>query len=139
MAVSIPGVQLQYILNHARSAYPEECCGFLIGRSSEPRQVDRVLPAENAARSSRNKQYRIDPVEFIRADEEARRSSLDLIGFYHSHPDAPVEPSQTDLENALLSYTYLVLSLQNGEPRDVAAWSLSRDKSAFELIELRIL
>jgi proteasome lid subunit RPN8/RPN11 len=60
------------------------------------------------------------------------------MGFYHSHPDAPVQPSQTDLENAWPFYTYLIVSLQDGEPRDVAVWLLRQDKVAFELDELQL-
>jgi len=138
LVVEISTDQLQYIINHARSVYPEECCGFLIGTKSNPRRVSRVLTAQNVAQPSRLKRYNIDPKELIRADEEARRSGLNLIGVYHSHPDAPVEPSQFDLEHAWPAYTYIVLSLQNGEPRDVAAWSLSQNGTAFQLDELRV-
>ena len=77
-------------------------------------------------------------MEFIRADEEARKSNLNLIGIYHSHPDAPARPSQFDLEHAWPWYTYIVLSVQNGVPEDVSAWVLSEDRSNFRKDDLRI-
>lgn len=124
---------------HARSAYPEECCGFLIGSNSNPRIVQRVLAAWNAAQPSALKRYSIDPIELTRAGEEARRSNLELIGVYHSHPDAPVAPSKIDLEYARPGFAYLVLSLQNGEVRDVGVWSLDGNGTEFELDELKVV
>lgn len=78
-------------------------------------------------------------MELVRADEEARRANLYLIGIYHSHPDVPAQPSQVDLENAWPWYTYLVVSVQNGEPKGVAAWTLSEDRSTFHLEDMRIM
>ena len=138
LVLIIPTDQLQYAINHARSAYPEECCGFLIGANSNARRVHRIYAAQNVA-TSKHRRYNIDPLELGRADEDARRSDLDLIGVYHSHPDAPVEPSQLDLEHAWPNFTYLVLSLQNGEPRDFAAWTLTQDETSFIREEMQIV
>jgi proteasome lid subunit RPN8/RPN11 len=91
------------------------------------------------AASSKLKRYSIDPPELIRAGEEARRSGLDLIGVYHSHPDAAVVPSRVDLQFAWPDFTYLILSLEGGEPRDVGAWSLNQAGTAFELNELQVI
>jgi proteasome lid subunit RPN8/RPN11 len=104
MAVHITQDQLQFIMNHARSTYPEEYCGFLLGKDSDPRIIVRALSAQN--RGSRKNRFNIDPMELVRADEEARRANLDLLGIYHSHPDASPQPSQVDLENAWPWYTY---------------------------------
>ena len=139
MVVYITRDQLQFIMNHARSTYPEECCGFLLGRDSDPRIIVRALSAQNTNRSSRKNRFNIDPMELVRADEEARRANLDLIGIYHSHPDAPPQPSQVDLENTWPWYTYLVVSVQNGEPKGVAAWILSEDRSTFHLEDMRVM
>lgn len=125
-------------MNHARSAYPEECCGFLLGTDSNGRRIRRALSAQNTSQDSRRKRYHIDPMELVRADEEARRSNLDLLGIYHSHPDAPAQPSKVDLENAWSGYTYLVVSVQNGEPKDFAVWLLSEDGAAFHLDDMRV-
>jgi proteasome lid subunit RPN8/RPN11 len=125
-------------MNHASSTYPEECCGFLLGTDSVPRTIRRALSAKNTNRCSRKNRFNIDPMELVRADEEARRANLELIGIYHSHPDAPAQPSQVDLENAWPTYTYLVVSVQNGEPKGVAAWILSEDRSTFHLEDMRV-
>ena len=139
MCVIVNKDALQFILNHARYAYPEECCGFLLGADSALRKIDRVLPAQNSNSDSRRSRYNIDPTELMHADEEARKLSLDLIGIYHSHPDAAAQPSSIDLEHAWPWYTYLVLSVQNGEPKDMTAWSLGEDRLRFNREDLKIL
>ncbi len=139
MVVYIATDQFQLIMNHARSIYPEECCGFLLGIDSEERRIHRAYAVQNVNKGSRRSRYNINPMDLVRADDEARRSNLDLIGIYHSHPDAPVQPSQVDLENAWPWYTYVIVSLQNGAPRDVAAWLLSEDRSTFHLDDLRVV
>lgn len=138
MVVYITADQLQFIMNHARSAYPEECCGFLLGMDSDGRRIRRTLSAPNTNQGSRGSRFNIDPMELVRADEETRRASLNLIGIYHSHPDTPAQPSKIDLENAWPGYTYLVVSVQNGEPKNFAAWQLSEDRSAFHLDDMRV-
>jgi proteasome lid subunit RPN8/RPN11 len=138
LVVLLPVDQLRYIIDHATSTYPEECCGFLIGSNSNSRTVCYALATRNAARPSRIRRYRIDTDDIIQAEEEARQSNLDVIGVYHSHPDAAVDPSQFDLENAWPNFTYIVISLERGEPRDVGAWSLNASKTAFEPNELKV-
>ena len=138
MVVLIRNSDVQFIMTHAKSTYPEECCGFLLGLDSVVRTVERIVSVQNVNQDSRRNRYNIDPKDLIRADEEARRSNMSLIGIYHSHPDAPAQPSQFDLEHAWPWYTYLLLSVQNGQPKDVAAWNLSEDRSAFYLDDLKV-
>lgn len=138
MPVLIRNSDLQFIMSHAKSTYPEECCGFLLGLDSVVRTVERIVSVQNVNQDSRRNRYNIDPKDLIRADEEARRSNMSLIGIYHSHPDAPAQPSQFDLEHAWPWYTYLLLSVQNGQPKDIAAWNLSEDRSAFHLDDLKV-
>ena len=138
MPVLIRNSDLQFIMSHAKSTYPEECCGFLLGLDSVVRTVERIVSVQNVNQDSRRNRYNIDPKDLIRADEEARRSNMSLIGIYHSHPDAPAQPSQFDLAHAWPWYTYLLLSVQNGQPKDVAAWNLSEDRSAFHLDDLKV-
>jgi proteasome lid subunit RPN8/RPN11 len=138
MPVLIRNSDLQFIMSHAKSTYPEECCGFLLGLDSRVRSVERIVSVQNVNQDSRRNRYNIDPKDLIRADEEARRSNMSLIGIYHSHPDAPAQPSQFDLEHAWPWYTYLLLSVENGQPKDIAAWNLSEDRSAFHLDDLKV-
>ncbi len=83
LVVYIATDQLQLILNHARSTYPEECCGFLLGIDSENRRIHRVYAVQNVNKGSRQNRFNINPMDLVHADDEARRSNIDLVGIYH--------------------------------------------------------
>jgi proteasome lid subunit RPN8/RPN11 len=131
--------QLQYIIDHAQSAYPEECCGFLLGINAEEKWVRRAVSVPNTHQQSRSNRYSIDPVEIVRADEAAQRANLDLLGVYHSHPDAPPQPSQIDREYAWPRYTYVIVSIENRVTKQVRAWQLIDDTSTFQSEDLRVI
>ncbi len=118
---------------HAGRAYPEECCGVLVGRAREDgvRDVVRIVPVENTRPDERRRRYLIGPDTVRDAEAEAARAGLDVVGFYHSHPDHPAEPSEFDRSHAWPWYDYLIVPVAAdaaGEPR---AWRLDDDRAAF--------
>lgn len=125
---------LDAIRVHGRDAYPEECCGFLLGRSAGgDNHVVSVQRVENRRTENRERRYTITPDDYRAADEAARAQGLDIVGFYHSHPDHPARPSETDLAEATFpGYTYVIASVHDGTPEEVTAWSLAPDRSRFE-------
>jgi proteasome lid subunit RPN8/RPN11 len=136
--IDIPKTVVAAIVEHARESFPEECCGFLIGSVTEPRRVTEARRARNAAKENRSRRYRIDPLELLHADEDARAKGLDLIGIYHSHPNHPAVPSDYDESHASGWYTYAIQSLANREPRELTAWRFDDSARRFEPEELRI-
>jgi proteasome lid subunit RPN8/RPN11 len=66
------------------------------------------------------------------AEKEAREKKIDLIGWYHSHPDAPARPSEFDREHAWPWYSYIIVSVQKGEPKDTTSWRLHDDRAAYD-------
>ena len=130
---------LDRIHTHARATYPEECCGFLIGTTTTEKRVLRILSASNSNRQSRRNRYSIDPVEIVRADDAAQRARLDLVGIYHSHPDAPSQPSHIDRQYAWPMYTYLIISIENRIAKEVGAWQLSGEERTFQSEDMRII
>jgi proteasome lid subunit RPN8/RPN11 len=128
--------ELQFIVDHAEKTYPEECCGFLLGLNASERRILRIVSVPNVNAHNRRRRYNIDPKDIIHADEMAQKLSLEVIGIYHSHPDAPSIPSQFDLEYAWPWYTYLVVAVENGKENGVGAWVLGEDRSAFHSVEL---
>lgn len=112
------------IREHGRRQYPQECCGFLVGRLGERREVGLAVPARNVHEEAerRRDRFTIDPRDFMLADREARRRGLEIVGFYHSHPDHPARPSATDAEWAHPVYSYLILSVLQGEPDELTSW-----------------
>lgn len=124
---------LQKIRAHGEAAYPEEGCGFLLGTmTAAGAHVTTALRAGNERGENRARRYAIAPDAFRTADEAARADGLDVIGFYHSHPDHPARPSATDLEEATFpGYVYVILSVENGAAADLTAWTLAPDRSRF--------
>ncbi|MEO8660664.1 MAG: M67 family metallopeptidase [Bryobacteraceae bacterium] len=106
----------QVMVAHARSAFPNECCGAMLGSSDgETKSVKVAVPLENAFEGSQAARYDIRPEDLLAADREARRQGLDLIGIFHSHPDCDAYFSETDLKNSCPWYSFVVLSIKKGE------------------------
>jgi proteasome lid subunit RPN8/RPN11 len=120
----------------ARASYPLECCGALLGLS-DPRfpndkRVTRVLPAVNASEETPERRFLISPVEVLRFEREASRRGLQVLGFYHSHPDHPARPSEYDREHAWPWYSYVILEVRRGRDGALRAWRLSDDRQRFD-------
>ena len=132
-----PGVE-KAIRRHGESAYPEECCGLLLGRLEETlRRVESAIPMLNARTENRERRFLITPDSYREAERLAAARHLELIGFYHSHPDHPARPSEYDLEHALPWHSYVVLGVRQGEVGDITSWVLAADRGRFEPEELR--
>ena len=119
--------------DHLRRAYPEEGCGVLLGREQGgARAVVRVIEFDNTRADSRHNRYVISPEQFLAAERAARDAGLDVLGFFHSHPDHPARPSTFDLEHAWPFYSYVIVSVEKGVVADTRSWRLAEDRSAFE-------
>jgi proteasome lid subunit RPN8/RPN11 len=117
---------------HAAESYPYECCGALVGRGSDVREVREVLRLANQREDSPQNRYVIRSSDVRRAELFARERRLELLGWYHSHPDAPARPSEYDREHAWPWYSYLIVSVEKGSTREMAAWRLRDDRSRFD-------
>jgi proteasome lid subunit RPN8/RPN11 len=124
---------LQTISRHAMASYPEECCGVLIGRSlDEATVVERLLSVGNERQDSRHNRYLISPETVLAAQKEARALSLDIVGYYHSHPDHPARPSEFDREHAWPWVSYLIVSLAGRRVVETRSWRLTEDRASFD-------
>lgn len=125
---------LDQIRDHGAETYPEECCGFLLGSAEDDtNRVQTIRRVANRQDTNRKRRYTITPDDYQAANRAAREQNLDIVGFYHSHPDHPAEPSETDLQEATFpGYTYVIVSVQTGTPTDLTAWTLAPDRSRFE-------
>lgn len=123
----------------ASDGYPHEVCGLLVGRATESgTAVERVATARNLAVERLVDRYELDPDDFRRADEEARRAGLDVVGIWHTHPDHPARPSQTDLDAAWPGYSYLIVSVGGDGVQERRAWQLDGDVFIEQEIEQEI-
>lgn len=124
---------------HAAADNPNECCGFLVGRAEgEAVTVTRTVPAANLRDDSPRNRFEIDPGDLVKTDRAARAEGLGVVGFYHSHPDAPARPSKFDREHAWAGYCYVIVSVQAGLPREMRNWRLREDHQAFDEEEITI-
>ena len=136
--IEIPRALVRAMEAHGREGFPEEVCGFLIGSAEEPRRVVEIRRAKNIAAENRGRRYRIDPLELLHADDNARNEGLDLIGIYHTHPNHPAVPSEYDRSRAASWYTYVILGVQDREPRELTAWRFGESAQRFDPEEIRI-
>ncbi len=122
------------IRGHAQRAYPHECCGFLLGRDDDQaRRIVRVVEAQNDRGDSQlHNRFTITPEAFMRVDKAARAEKLDVLGFYHSHPNAPARPSTYDLEYAWPVYSYIIVAVADGKSAKMTCWLLRDDRGRFD-------
>lgn len=132
--ITLKPEHLDAILRHGEADYPHECCGLLIGRF-EPdggKIVEEALAISNAREeAAKRNRFLITPDELLRGEKHARQLKLDVLGFYHSHPDHPASPSQFDLEHAWPVYSYIIVSVSQGRAAELTSWELEADRSRF--------
>lgn len=121
------------IIRHAETDYPHECGGMLIGRFLEDgsKEVMETFPLENAREDSRHNRVLLLPKDVLSAERHARDNKLEVVGYYHSHPNAPAVPSQYDLDHALPVWSYIIASVIDGKSVDVRSWEMEEDRSRF--------
>ena len=125
---------LENIRRHGAEIFPDECCGGLI--AVEGRIVEAFALA-NTTDIGAARRFRIGPDDYRLAEGRARAAGGSLVGFYHSHPNAPARPSAYDLEHAWPNLIYVIISVTAGTPGDITAWHLRDDRSGFEQGELK--
>ncbi len=136
---------------HGEAGYPHEVCGALLGAArGDEKTVVATAPVENVfgeredlaefsvnARESRRNRYLIPPEEILRIEKEARARGLDVIGFYHSHPDHPVRPSVYDQEHAWPWLSYVIVRVAKGRAEEMGSFVLSDDRTVFAVEEIK--
>jgi len=127
------------IRGHGERDYPYECCGLLFGRfaGNGVKVCYEIYPISNAREEeAKRNRFLIRPEELMRGEKEAAGKSLDVVGFYHSHPDHPAVPSQYDLEHAWPLYSYIVVAIDSGRAEDLRSWEMQTDRSRFNEEEI---
>ena len=134
-ALTLPKTLAQAIKEHGRETYPNECCGFLLGALGGEK-VAEIARASNAREDSLTNRYLIPPVEFVRVQRDADARGLDIVGFYHSHPDHPARPSAFDREHAWPGYVYLIAAVDRGAAGELRGFRFDAPDEPFAEIEL---
>jgi proteasome lid subunit RPN8/RPN11 len=143
------------IRNHGAETFPHECCGAMLGRDtsgeaksagtdgdargSGAREVLSLFPLVNRRDDSPRNRFAVSAEDVRDAEKAAGEDGLDVIGWYHSHPDHPARPSEFDREHAWPWYSYVIVSVMAGQPADMTSWRLNDDRESYsaEQIEIR--
>jgi proteasome lid subunit RPN8/RPN11 len=149
MSIKLDKSQSEAIRRHGSADYPNECCGILLGHADgahkevlevvalknlrlDAARAQELLPLEAPGRESERNRFLIDPLEQLRVEKDARARKLDVVGYYHSHPDHPARPSEYDRNHAWPWYSYVIVSVERGNPTAMTSWVLSDDRSRFD-------
>jgi proteasome lid subunit RPN8/RPN11 len=116
------------------AAYPNECCGIILGEIKDDgtKNAKRTMALNNSREDGeRYHRFLITPEDMLFAEQTARAAKLEIIGFYHSHPDHPSSPSGYDKDHALPFYSYVIVSVDNGKAQVLTSWELTDDRTNF--------
>ena len=145
LEVGISAGLAEKIREHGVETYPYECCGAMLGRDlgleenavrdkqshSVSREVLSLFPLVNRRDDSPRNRFSVTADDVRDAEKTARAQGLEVIGWYHSHPDHPARPSDYDRDHAWPWYSYIIVSVDTGVPQDMTSWRLKDDRSGF--------
>ena len=125
------------IREFAATAYPNEGCGVLLGRFGGDRvEVVDASSGNNLNIERARDRYVLDPADIVRADRDARQRYLDIVGFWHSHPDHPARPSQFDTDHAWVDYLYIIVNTTADGAGDLNGFTLVEEGGEFRRLPL---
>ena len=129
------------IRKHGEETYPHECCGILLGRNTDgDNEVVEAMRAGNTRTDSAHNRYHIAPQELIKAQREGRERGLDIVGFYHSHPDHPAMWSQTDLAEAhWMGCSYVITAVEKGVAQSTNSFLLMGISEEEKRLEVEVI
>jgi len=140
--LQLPNQLHEQIKAHGAKSYPFEGCGLLLGHTENGANVvEAIMPAANTwpVEAEKPVRFQISADDMLKAEMEAMRRDLDIIGVFHSHPDHPPVASPRDLAWATWpGYSYIITQVWEGEPTYSQSWQLLADRSGFieeEIVE----
>lgn len=137
MSLILDNKVVNNIASHAETEYPNECCGFFFGDEVKDRKVIFSYEVNNAKEGDKRRRFEISTDDYRKAEKFALEQELDLLGVYHSHPDHPAEPSEHDRSVALPYFSYIIVSVRDGEKKEIRSWRLNEEKQfEEEMIEI---
>ena len=138
--VLIDAALQQQIFAQLQGNYPNEGGGFLLGSRGEATHLHESRPVANTFSSEEQfHRYAMTPLDWAKLEDETDAASLVLVGYYHSHPNAPAVPSEYDRVHALPNFCYLITSVRAGQAVECRAWQLSADRARFLELPLTVI
>ncbi len=134
--VRLAASTLAEIRREAARAYPHEGCGALLGPARGV--VDATLPLPNTEEDAPRTRFVVSPQDYMAVEDEADSRGVQLLGFWHSHPDHPARPSATDRKYAWEGLLTVVIAVEKGQPRDITAWDVPGLDQPFRQLDLSV-
>ena len=123
---------LEAMFEDALHGFPFECCGFLFGNEeNDYRSISLIMRVTNISKEDQRRRFSISATDYILAENYADENNLSLLGIYHSHPNYPAVPSETDRLSAQPYFSYVIISILNKKISHVRSWRLN-DQNQFE-------
>ncbi len=118
---------LSQIESQAIAIYPDECCGFLLGKEDQDgkRVIHLVREVDNAKPGDKRRRFEITGRDYMLAEHFAEESGLQLLGIYHSHPEHPAIPSEQDRIAAQPWFSYVIVSVVKAQTDHIRSWRLN--------------
>jgi proteasome lid subunit RPN8/RPN11 len=139
-AIVLPAAIVRQIEAEGVAAYPNECCGILVGADGAAgRVVERIIPMKNTFDAAElYHRFTIDPLALARADEEAAAKGKLVVGFYHSHPDHPAQPSEYDRTHVppWSFYSHIIVAIEKRKPAAMTCWQMDEETEQFKPQEI---
>lgn len=132
--LDLPSETLAQIVAHGTDLYPLEACGVLIGTDTPScRKVVMSYEVNNTWHmpDEQNKRFMLDSTQQLQIERWLEGTNLQVVGFYHTHPDDPAEPSAFDLEAAWGFYSYLIVSITRDQMTEARCWLLDESNNTF--------
>lgn len=144
----IPDRELDRLHDHAVAGFPHEVVGMLAGDRASG-EIRRIVPLVNESADTPERRYRVDGLRLMKTERALEAEGLDVLGYYHSHPDHPAMYSDADRDQALPRTAYVIAAVHgpsgpegDGETTrvtDVRAWRLADDRSEMLSDDLVVL
>jgi proteasome lid subunit RPN8/RPN11 len=130
----LPAAVEAQLRRHCEAQYPNEACGALFGQgdgTTAPWLVTELSAAPNEHGDDQRRRYLVPPYFQLQAERHAQATDQEVLGYYHSHPDHPAQPSEYDRAHAWFGYLYLICSVQEGRSTDLNAFTLDEPGGTF--------
>ena len=128
MEIKIIVPELHKLRQHARTGYPHEVVGILAGIRKN-NTVSKIYPLHNELDHTHNR-YKVSSLSLFRAEQQLEDEGLEIVGYYHSHPDHPSQYSDFDRDHALPNMSYVIISVQDGNPQSIQSWRLQEHRNS---------
>jgi len=124
--ITIEQASWDLMIADAIQAFPDECCGFLLGTEhGENRLTTNILVVDNAKEGDKRRRFEISPKDYLKAERYAVEKDLSLLSVYHSHPNHPAIPSEQDRVAAQPYFSYVIVSVLENGATEVRSWRLN--------------